>query len=182
MLDQERPQPVRRLEERLLVRSLAQTTSQKRLRQPSRRQTTLPRRKTTRRGPALRPQQPLGSSHTHRQQLSPVFFTEMKVSIPLQQRNQPGQKRDEALHTRVMDGSPGQKERLLHCRAIDGQTRAHDPMEACGNMVEQGNHVFAPITRQFHTVISQQHFLRSCCLLVTWSDLGKHFPAGVVAQ
>ncbi len=84
--------------------------------------------------------------------------------------------------TGILDRSPGQKERLLHCWAINGQTRTQDMGGALREMIQQRNDVFTSIARQFHTAIQQQHFLGSCCLLVTRSDLGQHFPASAVTQ
>lgn len=69
------------------------------------------------------------------------------------------QRGNEPLRTRIQDRSLGKEERLLHRRAIDGQTRTQDTCGALGSMVKQLDRVFARIARQFHHLIEQERFL-----------------------
>ena len=65
-----------------------------------------------------------------------------------------------------MGGLPGQKECLLHCWAVLGQTMALDGLLVICSVVEEFDGIFAGVARPFHKGIQQERFLDRGCLLV----------------
>ena len=101
-------------------------------------------------GFALRAQEALRRGDTHGEQLAAFFFRETQAPLPLQQRHQIGQGRQEPFGTHVVCCLPGQKEGLLHRWTVLGQTAALDGLLTMLPVVEQLDGIFAAIARPFH--------------------------------
>ena len=86
---------------------------------------------------------------THGEQLAALFFRQAQVPMLFQRRHQRGQGRQEPFGAHVVGRLPGQKQGLLHCWTVLGQTAALNGLLDVLSMVEQLDGIFAGIARAF---------------------------------
>jgi hypothetical protein len=127
-------------------------------------------------------QEPLGSTHTHREQLTAMFFAQPHMTAPLQIHEQFWQIRHQAFGANVCGCSPGQEERLLDLWTVDWQARALDGAMICRRMIEQPNRRFTGIARHLDERIQDEILAGQGGRLILRSHPRHQFLPRLIAQ